>query len=403
MSNENIKRLGEKYLMNTYARYPVALTKGEGVNVWDADGKKYMDFVGGLAVNSLGHCYPGVARAVSKQCNEIIHCSNLYCIEKQAKLAELLVKNSSMDRVFFSNSGAEANEAAIKLARRYAQLVLKSDKYKIITMNKSFHGRTIATATATAQEKIHSGFDPLPQGFVYVPFNDIAALRESMDHQVCAVMLEPVQGEGGVNVADKGYLKEVKELCDEKGALLIFDEIQCGLGRTGKMFAYEHYGIKPHILTLAKALGGGIPIGAALAVDGVAEAFDPGSHGSTFGGNPVSCAAGVAVMEALETEGVLENALEIGGYFKEKLQGLESKYDFIKEVRGMGLMLGMELDIPGGEIVNLCMEKGLLINCTSERVLRFLPPLTINRKHVDRALGILEEVLDNIKASKRGE
>jgi len=393
VGNAHIRELGEKYLMPTYARQPVAFVEGKGAYVWDADGKRYLDFVGGLAVNSLGHCHPKVMEAVTNQCGKIMHCSNLYWIEPQVELARLLVKNSALDKVFFCNSGAEANEAAIKLARRYAQTVLEQGRYKIITMGKSFHGRTVAAATATAQEKIHTGFDPLPAGFVYVPFNDIGALEEAVDESTCAVMLEPVQGEGGINVAQKSFLKEAESLCRERGILLILDEIQCGMGRTGKLFAYEHYGIRPDIMTLAKALGGGIPIGAVLATKEVSRAFGPGSHGSTFGGNPVSCAAGVAVMEVLLEEGLIDNAREVGGYLARKLRVVSEKYDFVEEVRGLGLMLGMELGFPGGDIVDLCREKGLLINCASEKVLRFLPPLNITKEQVDRAVEILDEVL----------
>jgi acetylornithine/N-succinyldiaminopimelate aminotransferase len=398
---KDIKIWGEKYLMPTYARYPVVLVKGEGVYVWDTQGRKYLDFVGGLAVNSLGHCHPAVTGAIGKQSNEIMHCSNLYWSIPQVELARLLVEQSSLDKVFFCNSGAEANEAAIKLVRRYAQRVLKEDRYKVITMKKSFHGRTIAAATATAQDKIHRGFDPLPGGFVYVQFNNIDALKEAIDEKTCAVILEPIQGEGGVNVADGSYLKEVEQLCAQRGALLVLDEVQCGMGRTGKMFAYQHYHIQPHVVTLAKALGGGIPIGAVLASEEVSVAFGPGSHGSTFGGNPMSCAAGIAVMEVLLEEGLIHNVAAVGKYLKEKLGELGSKYAFIKEVRGLGLMLGMELDIPGESIVDCCRERGLLINCTSGNVLRFLPPLTITEGHADLAVQILDEALELV--SNTGE
>ena len=304
MGNAFIRSLGEKYLMKNYTRQPAALVRGEGAYVWDADGNRYLDFVGGIAVNSLGHCDPGVVEACVEQLRKLIHCSNLYWNEPQVELAQLLVENSDFDRVFFCNSGAEANEAAFKLARRYFQVVKGSRRYKIITMYRSFHGRTLAAAAATGQEKVHTGFDPLPPGFVHVPFNDAEALEKAVDDETCAVMLEPVQGEGGVNAAEAGYLKEVERICREKGILLMLDEIQCGMGRTGKLFAYEHYGIKPHVVTLAKALGGGLPLGAVLAAEEVSRAFGPGSHGSTFGGNPVSCAAGAAVMAALLEKGL---------------------------------------------------------------------------------------------------
>ncbi|KUK10861.1 MAG: Acetylornithine aminotransferase [Clostridia bacterium 41_269] len=401
MGNDFIRRLGEKYLMKNYTRQPVALVKGEGVHVWDAEGNKYMDFVGGLAVNSLGHCDPEVVESAVEQLKKLIHCSNLYWTEPQVELAQLLVENSDFDRVFFCNSGAEANEAAFKLARRYFQVLKGSRRYKIITMYKSFHGRTLAAAAATGQEKVHTGFDPLPPGFVHVPFNDIEALEKAVDDETCAVMLEPIQGEGGINAAKKEYMKEVERICRENGILLMVDEIQCGMGRTGKLFAYEHYEIKPHVVTLAKALGGGLPIGAVLAVEEVSRAFGPGSHGSTFGGNPVSCAAGAAVVNALFERGLIKNAAQMGSYLYEKLEDLKEKYGFIEEVRGLGLMLGMELSMDGSRIVDLCRKRGLLINCASEKVLRFLPPLNITREHVDRAVEILDEVLDSI--SKEGE
>ena len=396
MGSGYIKALGGKYLMGNYTRQPMALVKGSGAYVWDADGNQFLDFVGGLAVNALGHCHPRVTEAITNQCARIMHCSNLYWIDTQVELAQLLVENSCLDRVFFCNSGTEANEAAIKLARRYFQVVQNQDRYKIITMSRSFHGRTLAAAAATAQEAIHSGFDPLPQGFCYVPLNDLGALEKGIDDATCAVMLEPLQGEGGINAASKEYLQGAAELCKEKGVLLILDEIQCGMGRTGRLFAHEHYDVKPDIVTLAKALGGGIPIGALLASDAVSGAFGPGSHGSTFGGNPVSCAAAVAVMEALLNEGVIDNAQQVGAYLKEKLAALAAGYDFIKEVRGMGLMLGMELVFPGADIVDACRDKGLLINCTVGSVLRFLPPLNITEKHVDEAVAILGGVFDRL-------
>ncbi|NLO89910.1 MAG: acetylornithine transaminase [Clostridia bacterium] len=401
MGNSFIKSLGEKYLMKNYIRQPMALVKGEGAYVWDADGNRYLDFVSGIAVNNLGHCHPEVVEACCEQIGKLMHCSNLYWNEPQVELAQLLIENSHFDRVFFCNSGAEANEGAFKLARRYFQVVKGSRRYKIVTMYKSFHGRTLATAAATGQEKVHTGFDPLPPGFVHVPFNDVQALEKAVDDETCAVMLEPVQGEGGVYAAEAGYLKEVERICREKGILLMLDEIQCGMGRTGNLFAYEHYGIKPHVVTLAKALGGGLPLGAVLAVEEVSEALGPGSHGSTFGGNPVSCAAGAAVMAALLENGLINNATQMGSYLFEKLEGLKRKYGFIMDIRGLGLLLGMELSIDGGKIVDLCREKGLLINCASQKVLRFLPPLNITREHVDEAVEILDKVMGSL--SEEGE
>ncbi|SHE79643.1 acetylornithine transaminase [Desulforamulus putei] len=396
MNNQEILAMGQQYVMNTYGRLPMALVKGEGCWVWDADGKRYLDFVGGLAVNSLGHAHPKVAEAVCRQARTLLHCSNLYWIEPQVKLAKILVENSCAGKVFFCNSGAEANEGAIKLARKYAKLNLGPDKYEIITATNSFHGRTLAAVTATGQTKYQKGFDPLPQGFKYVPYNDLAALEQSIGPHTCAVMLEPVQGEGGVIPARPEYLAGVAELCQEKGLLLIFDEVQCGLGRTGKFLAYQHYQVEPDIITLAKALGGGFPIGAMLAKDHVARAFQPGDHASTFGGNPLACTAALAAMEAILQDGLLENAQRTGEYFRNRLNALAQKYSCVKEVRGAGLMLGMELAIEGKDIVARCQEQGLLINCTNGNVLRFLPPLIVTREEVDQAMTILDQAMKNV-------
>lgn len=396
MNNQEILAMGQQYVMNTYGRLPMALVKGEGCRVWDADGRQYLDFVGGLAVNSLGHAHPKVAEAVCRQAKTLLHCSNLYWIEPQVKLAKLLVENSCAGKVFFCNSGAEANEGAIKLARKYAKVNLGPDKYEIITATNSFHGRTLAAVTATGQTKYQKGFDPLPPGFNYVPYNDLAALEQSIGPQTCAVMLEPVQGEGGVIPAHPAYLEGVAGLCKEKGLLLIFDEVQCGLGRTGKFLAYQHYQVEPDIITLAKALGGGFPIGAMLAKDHVASAFQPGDHASTFGGNPLACAAALAAMETILQDGVQENAQSMGEYFKNQLTTLAQKYPYVKEVRGLGLMLGMELTIEGKDIVARCLEQGLLINCTNGNVLRFLPPLIITRDEVDQAVAILDQAMKNV-------
>ena len=398
---QDIIELTDRYVMRTYGRLPLALARGQGAYVWDAGGNRYLDFVAGIAVNSLGHCHPRVVAAVREQVGTLMHCSNLYYIEAQAKLARLLVENSACDRVFFCNSGAEANEAAIKLARKYAKKKFGSDqKYEIITALNSFHGRTLAAITATGQPKYQKGFEPLPAGFKYVPFNDLEALEAAIDDRTCAVMLEPVQGEGGVNVAAEAYLRGVRELCDRHGLLLILDEVQCGLGRTGKLFAYEHYGIEPDILTLAKALGGGFPVGAMLAKERVAEAFGPGDHATTFGGNPVACAAGRAVIETLLDDGLVDNAARVGQYFKERLAALLPEYEFIREVRGKGLMLGMQLRIPGAGIERRCRERGLLINCAGGDVLRFVPPLIITEAEVDEALAILDAALSEESEGK---
>ena len=394
MNTQEIIAMGDQYLMRCVGRTPIAPVRGEGAIMWDADGKQYLDFVSGIAVNSFGHCHPEIVEAINRQAAKLVHCSNLYYIEPQVQLAKLLAENTGMDKAFFGNSGAEANEAAIKLARKYAKVKHGAHKIEIITAWESFHGRTLATITATGQPKYQQGFEPLPAGFKYVPFNDLEAMEKAISPDTCAVLLEPVQGEGGVNVATRHYLEGVKMLCEENGALLIFDEIQCGMGRTGRFLACQHYDLKPDIVTLAKALGGGFPIGAALAVDEVAGIFQPGDHASTFGGNPLACAAGLAAVELLISGGVVGNAAAVGAYMCDLLRELAAKHDYVKEVRGMGLLLGMELNIEGQDIVNSCRDKGLLINCTNGNVLRFIPPLTITRADADRAIGILAEIME---------
>lgn len=401
MDNAAIIALGEKYVMRTYGRYPVALVRGEGTRVWDADGREYLDFVGGLAVNSLGHCHPRVVAAIREQAGKLLHCSNLYWIETQVELARLLVENSALDKVFFCNSGAEANEGAIKLARKYAKEHRGAESYEIITMRRSFHGRTLATLTATGQEKFHRGFAPLPPGFRYVPFNDLASLRAAVGPKTCAVMLEPVQGEGGVYAANKDYLQAVRALCDDEGLLLIFDEVQCGLGRTGYLFAYQYYGVEPDILTLAKALAGGVPIGAMLAKEKVAASFAPGDHASTFGGNPLATAAGVAAFRALLEEGLVDNARVMGEYFRGELEKLVREFPQLIEVRGRGLLLGLEIDGLADAVVNACMERGLLINSLHGHVLRFLPPLNVSKEEIDKAIAVLKEALQEILGERR--
>ncbi len=393
MNNNQIIENGKKYVMNTYGRFPIAFVKGKGSRVWDADGKEYIDFVTGLAVTSLGHCHPEVTQAISKQCEEIVHTSNLYWIKPQVELAELLVRNSDFDKVFFANSGAEANEGAIKLARKYSSIKYCSDRYEIITMKRSFHGRTMATLTATGQEKVQKGFAPLLEGFKYVPFNDLEALKNAISEKTCAIMLEPVQGEGGVYPANEEYLKQVQELCKEKDLLLIMDEIQCGMGRTGKLFGYQHYGIKPHIITLAKALGNGTAIGALLAVEEVAEAFRPGDHASTFGGNFLATAAGKKVVEILLRDNLAKKAADMGEYIKEKLNEMKNTCPQIVEVRGLGLIIGVEVKDESLPIIKKAMEKGLLLSPAGSKVVRFLPALNVDMETVDKALAIFKEVL----------
>lgn len=385
----------ERYLMNTYARQPVILRKGYGIKVWDSDGKEYLDFVGGIAVNVLGHCHPHVVTAIQKQAQRLLHVSNLYYSEPQIKLAKLLRSNSFADKVFFCNSGAEANEAAIKLARKYAKEHISPDRYEIITALNSFHGRTLATLTATGQEKFQKGFEPLMPGFKYAPFNDINALEAAVNQHTCAIMLEPVQGEGGIKIPSGDYLAKAREICDKHGLLLILDEVQTGMGRTGKLFAYEHYGITPDIMTLAKGLGGGAPIGAMLATEKVASAFQPGNHASTFGGNPLVCAAAIATLETILEDGfILDHANRMGKYFIERLNQLKDYYpERIIDTRGLGLIIGLEVNIDGTSVVKSCLAKGMLINCTAGNVLRFTPPLIVEEKEIDRLIDVLEEVL----------
>ena len=387
-----------RYIMNTYNRFPVVLRKGRGMKVWSSDGKEYLDFVGGVAVNILGHCHPRVVVAIQKQAQRLLHVSNYYYIEPQIKLAKLLVEHSFADKVFFCNSGAEANEAAIKLARKYSKEQISPKRFEIITAKNSFHGRTLATLTATGQEKIQKGFEPLVPGFKYVPFNDIDAIRKTITKDTCAVMLEPIQGEGGVRLPDQNYLKNVRDLCNEHDILLILDEVQTGMGRTGKLFAYEHFGISPDIMTIAKGLGGGVPIGAMLATDKVASAFQPGNHASTFGGNPLVCAAAVATIETLLEDGfILDQCNRMGKYFRGKLEQLMEEFpSLVIEIRGKGLLLGMEMTRDGDPIVRACLEKGVLINCAAGNVLRFIPSLIVQQKDIDRLIDVLEEVLMKI-------
>ena len=386
----------DKVIAKTYKRFPIVITKGEGCSLWDTEGKKYIDFVSGIAVCNLGHAHPKISEALSKQAEILLHVSNLYYTEPQIELASLLTENSFADRVFFCNSGAEANEAAIKLARKYFKDKGEKERYRIVTMERSFHGRTMATLSATGQDKIRKGFEPILEGFDYIPFNDIDALQKSIGSSTCAVLLEPIQGEGGVRCPEPDYLKAVRRLCDETGVLLIFDEIQTGMGRTGKLFAYEHFGIEPDIMTLAKALANGLPIGAMLASEEVAEAFGPGTHASTFGGTPIITAASIQVVKVLLEEKLIHHCAKMGEYFKERLSGLKAKHESIVDVRGMGLLLGMKLEIEGDTIVNSCMEKGFLINCIQGNILRFIPPLIVEKEQIDALVVCLDEIFLNL-------
>lgn len=401
MSNREVQELTDGYVMQTYARFPIALVKGKGVRVWDADGKEYLDFVAGLAVNSLGHCHPAVARAVADQVHTLLHVSNLYHIEPQARLAKALCDRSFADRVFFCNSGAEANEAAIKLARRYGSERARG-RNEILTALNSFHGRTLATLTATGQEKIRLGYDPLPGGFRQVPFDDLEAVEAAVDHRTAAILVEPIQGEGGVVAPDPSYVRGLRRLCDDRGLLLMFDEVQVGMGRTGRLFAYEHFGVEPDVMTLAKALGGGLPLGAMLTRERVAESFPPGSHASTFGGNPVVCRAGLAVLETLLEDGLVERCEAMGGLLREGLDGLARRFAFVREVRGKGLLLGMEMEGECGPVIRECMREGLLVASAGANVLRMAPPLTIGKEDVAEALSVLERAMASVRGGRGG-
>ncbi|MGW8313082.1 MAG: acetylornithine transaminase [Desulfuromonadales bacterium] len=391
--------IAEQHVMKTYGRYPVVAWRGQGCRLWDVDGKVYLDFLAGVAVNNLGHCHPKVVAALQEQSGRLLHCSNFYHIPQQIELAEWLCNHSFAERVFFCNSGAEANEAAIKLARKYSRERFGEGRFEVVTALASFHGRTIGTISATGQDKVKAGFDPLVPGFNFVPFGDVQALRQGITPQTCAIMLEPVQGEGGVNLPPAGYLEQVRALCDEFDLLLICDEVQVGCGRTGTLWAYEQEAIVPDIMTLAKALAGGPPIGAMLTTGALAERLGPGTHGSTFGGNPLVTSAALAAMHTIVDDGVLENCRAMGSYLVHKLEQLQGKYPFIREIRGRGLIIGMELSIDGGPLVNAALERGLLINCTVGKVLRFVPPLIVGRTEIDEAISILDDVLATVEVS----
>ncbi len=392
MPTEALKLDASRYLMQTYTRQPLAIMRGRGTKVYDLEGREYIDFVGGIAVNILGHGHPDLVQAIQRQAAQLIHTSNLYYTEPQVKLAQMLVDHSFADKVFFCNSGAEANEAAIKLVRRYSHDKYGAGRFEIITMKNSFHGRTMATLTATGQEKVQKGYEPLLPGFSYVAFNNLEELERAVTDKTAAIMLEPIQGEGGVYVADREYLKQVRDLCIKKDVLLIFDEVQTGMGRTGTLFAYEQLGVQPDIMTLAKGLGGGVPIGACLATDSVAQAFSPGSHASTFGGNPLACAAGLAVCRVLLEGQVLDHARRMGEYFAKGLSDCKVRHRVVREVRGLGLLQGIELEMEGKVVVSECLSRGILINGTGEHVLRFVPPLIITQLEIDRLLDTLSRI-----------
>ncbi len=395
----DIQTMYENFVMNTYKRDPrktLLIKRGSGARVWDENGKEFLDFVGGLAVNALGHCHPRVVEAIKQQADELIHTSNLYYTENQAELARRISKSSLKGQVFFSNSGAEANEAAIKAARKYVKDNYGKERYKIITALRSFHGRTLATITATGQERFQKGFEPLPEGFVYAPFNDLEAFKGAVDDETCAIMVEPLQGEGGVYTAEKEFIQGLRQLCDENNLLLIFDEVQSGMGRTGTLWAYEQYGVEPDILTSAKALGGGLPISATVCKPEVSSALGPGDHASTFGGNPVACRAALAVMGALLDEGLLAEVNRKSESLQDKLNKISSDLPgVIKEIRGRGLILGIELNgIDAPSVQMECQEKGLLVNAIGENTIRILPPYVISEEDMEEFARILKETLE---------
>jgi acetylornithine/N-succinyldiaminopimelate aminotransferase len=389
--------LFERYVIPNYPRLPIVAVRGEGSVLWDADGKRYLDLFPGWGVNGIGHCHPRVVEAIREQAGKLLHVPNTLYMEPQGRLAQLISERSFGGQCFFCNSGAEANEAAIKLARIHAATQAAQGvgpaRFKIITAYNSFHGRTLTTVAATAQAKYHAGFYPLPPGFVHVPYNDADVVAKVSDDETCAVLVEPIQGEGGINMPDDRYLADLRQVCDERGLLLIFDEVQTGAGRTGKWFGHQHWGVEPDIMTLAKALGGGLAIGAIEARAEIAASLVPGTHASTFGGNPIACAGAIAAFEAIEEEGLLENAVRIGEQIRERAGQWVADISFVREVRGKGCMVGIELDKPGADIVSACLERGLIINCTHDTILRLLPSMAATEAEIGEGLDIMEDVL----------
>ena len=391
-NTEKLAERGSKVIMNTYSRFPIAFDHGEGMYVWDMDGKKYLDFVAGIAVNSLGYSNPKLGKKIAEQSMKLIHVSNLYYTESQIELAEMLCENSCFDKVFFCNSGAETIESALKIARKYAAMKGKSGR-TIITMEKSFHGRTYGAVTATGQDKYHKGLDPLLPDIKHVPFNDFEAIEKAADDSVCAILMEPIQGEGGIIPAKKEYLQKVRKLCDEKDIVLLFDEVQCGVGRTGYLFAYQAYGVEPDGACFAKGLAGGVPIGAFMAKDKLAQAFKPGDHASTFGGNPFATSCGTVVMHELLDGGLLDNVKKQGELLSKRLIELKQKHSIIKEARGFGLIQGIELTIPAGDVIADCINNGLLLVGAGANVIRFVPALIVTENEINEAMDILDKAL----------
>ncbi len=381
----------DKYVIANYKRHPIVISRGSGSRVWDVGGKEYVDLFAGWGVSGIGYCHPRVVRAIQSQAEKLIHMPNNYYNELQGKLAEKISTTSFGGKCFFCNSGAEAVEGALKLARKYGD---GKGRYEIVTMENSFHGRTFGALSATGQLKYRQGVGPILPGFVYIPFGDVNALTNALNEKTCAVLMEPIQGEGGVHTATREYFEQVRELCSEQDVLLIFDEVQTGVGRTGEYYGHQLYGVEPDVMTLAKVLGGGFPIGAIVVQPRLAGVLVPGTHASTYGGGPLACAAALAVFEAIEEQGLLENVKAMGAYLREKLESLRLKFPIMKKIRGEGLMVGIELEHEGASIVAGCMERGLLINCTAGTVLRFLPAMTVTRQEIDRAIEILEEALE---------
>jgi acetylornithine/N-succinyldiaminopimelate aminotransferase len=396
MNSQNIRNKADTVITQTYSRFPIVLVKGRGCTLWDSDGQSYLDFVAGIAVCNLGHAHPGVCEALRRQSETLWHVSNLYYTEPQTELAGWLTDHSFADRVFFCNSGAEANEAAIKICRKYFYDHGDEERYRIITMTRSFHGRTMATLSATGQDKIKKGFNPVLGGFDFVPFNNIDALKKKLDQSTAAVMLEPIQGEGGVQCPSADYLKTVQDLCHQTGALMVLDEVQTGMGRTGNLFAHEHDDITPDVMTLAKALGNGLPIGAMLATEEVASAFSPGAHATTFGGTPIVTAAALAVVRTIEEQDIPGHCKRVGSYFINELKKLQKRQTIIKDIRGRGLLIGMELSIKAERVVDACLKRGFLINGVQESILRFAPPLIVQEADIDALVACLDEVLKDM-------
>lgn len=390
-TNEEYHKSDQQHYLQTFRRYPLVLEKGKGSRVWDIEGNEYIDMLAGIAVSSIGHNHPALVGAITEQASKLIHISNFYVSEPQVKLSEKLTRLAILDRVFFTNSGAESNEGAFKIARKYAHSIGRGGD--IISFKGSFHGRTLATI-ASGKKEMQEGFEPMPGGFKQIEFNDIEAVKAAVDNNTAAVIIEPIQGEGGINVADQTFLKSLKAFCNEQDIVLIFDEIQCGMGRTGRMFTKEHYGINPDIMTLAKALGGGFPIGAILSNEKVSQAIDYGDHGTTFGGNPLACAASLATIKVIEEEGLLQKAEEKGRWLHERI--LEINDSRIKEIRGLGLMMGVEFDFEVKDLVRKMLERGVLANATAGNVLRLVPPLNIGYEELEKALEVLKELLKEI-------